>query len=184
DRLVRQRDQFQVGGATAEKHAFESVNFDQTSSDEIVSVGADQRLRSIHQFTKARTHCSRCRARRSGGQRTGSRHQSRCSQSSDLDELTPIGFSGHDRSSKVVVVAFAHSGCGHDVSLPVGTGLVVGDPARPIVRTRSTDPASVASVARMERSAIRVSRTQEAAPDFAALHPGYGRYYTLSCYSL
>ena len=100
-RLVRHREQFRVGGAAADKHAFESANFDQTSRQEIVGVGADQRLRSIHQFAKTCAHCSRCRARLSGGQRTGSRHQSRCRQSSDLDKLTSIGFSGHDRSLKL-----------------------------------------------------------------------------------
>jgi hypothetical protein len=57
DRLVRQREQFQVGGATADEHTFKSMNFDQMSRQEIVSVGADQWLRSTHQFAKACTHC-------------------------------------------------------------------------------------------------------------------------------
>ena len=107
DRLVRQREQFLVGGATADEHAFESVNFDQTSRQDIVSVGADQRLRAIHQCAKAGAHGSRRRLRRSSrrrGQRTGSRHQSRCRQPGCLDKLASIGCSGHDRLPKLAVI--------------------------------------------------------------------------------
>ena len=40
DRLVRQSEQGLIDGAAADKHAFEPVNFNQTSRKDIVSAGA------------------------------------------------------------------------------------------------------------------------------------------------
>src|SRR6266436_3920095 len=39
---------------------------------------------------------------------------------------------------------------------------------------KQSSATGTASVARMERSAIRVFAGRDATPDFAALHPGYG----------
>src|SRR6266576_476364 len=53
DRLVRHPEKFLIGGTAADEHGLEAVDFAETRRHEIVSAGADERLRPIHQCAKA-----------------------------------------------------------------------------------------------------------------------------------
>ena len=56
DRLVRQREQFQIGRAAAHKYAFEAMNLDQARGQQIERIGADQRFRAVQQFAETGAH--------------------------------------------------------------------------------------------------------------------------------